>query len=50
MVSYLSQIMTLESGDVISTGTPPVCLKPGDVVEAEIENFGVLRNHVVSEA
>ena len=45
--------MTLKPGDVISTGTPPgvgmgqkpqVWLKPGDVVEAEIEGIGVLRN------
>jgi len=59
VVSYLSQIMTLEPGDVISTGTPggvgwkrtpPAWLKAGDVIEAEIENIGVLRNHVVSEA
>jgi len=47
--------MTLEAGDVISTGTPsgvgftrkpPVYLQPGDVVEIEIEGIGMLRNPV----
>jgi 2-keto-4-pentenoate hydratase/2-oxohepta-3-ene-1,7-dioic acid hydratase in catechol pathway len=55
LVSHISQTMTLEPGDVISTGTPsgvgfvrnpPVFLKPGDVVEIEIEGIGVLRNPV----
>jgi acylpyruvate hydrolase len=58
VVSYLSQIMTLEPGDVISTGTPggvgwkrtpPLWLQPGDVVEAEVENIGVLRNTLATE-
>jgi 2-keto-4-pentenoate hydratase/2-oxohepta-3-ene-1,7-dioic acid hydratase in catechol pathway len=47
--------MTLEPGDCISTGTPegvgdgrtpPEYLHPGDIVEAEIEGIGVLRNPV----
>jgi len=47
--------MTLEPGDIVSTGTPagvgftrdpPEYLKPGDVIEAEIERIGVLRNPV----
>jgi 2-keto-4-pentenoate hydratase/2-oxohepta-3-ene-1,7-dioic acid hydratase in catechol pathway len=47
--------MTLEAGDVISTGTPagvgytrkpPVYLQPGDVVDIEIEGIGILRNPV----
>ncbi len=48
IISYLSQIMTLYPGDVISTGTPPGLdqIKPGDVVEVEIEGVGVLRNPV----
>ena len=55
LVSHISQTMTLEPGDVISTGTPsgvgfvrtpPVFLKPGDIVEIEIEGIGVLRNPV----
>ena len=57
LVSYLSQGMTLEPGDVIATGTPegvgafrdpPVLLKPGDVYEVEIEGLGTLRNPVVA--
>jgi len=56
IVSHISKVMTLEPGDVISTGTPggvgftrkpPVYLQPGDVVEIEIEGIGVLRNPVV---
>lgn len=56
IVSYLSQVVTVEPGDLIFTGTPPgvgftrkppVFLKAGDVVEVEIENIGVLRNFVV---
>ena len=56
IVSYLSQIVTIEPGDLIFTGTPsgvgftrkpPVFLKGGDVVEVEIERIGVLRNFVV---
>jgi 2-keto-4-pentenoate hydratase/2-oxohepta-3-ene-1,7-dioic acid hydratase in catechol pathway len=56
LVSYLSQGITLEPGDVIATGTPdgvgifrkpPVLLKPGDVFEVKIENLGTLRNPVV---
>jgi 2-keto-4-pentenoate hydratase/2-oxohepta-3-ene-1,7-dioic acid hydratase in catechol pathway len=54
-IAYLSGVMTLEPGDVVFTGTPPgvgfarkppVFLKPGDVVEIEIEGIGVLRNPV----
>lgn len=56
LVSYISQVMTLEVGDVIATGTPggvgfkrnpPVFMKPGDRVEIEIEGIGLLRNPVV---
>jgi len=56
LISYLSQGMTLEPGDVIATGTPegvgvfrdpPVLLKAGDVYEVEIEGLGTLRNQVV---
>ncbi len=56
-ISVLSQGMTLEAGDIIATGTPsgvgfsrtpPEFLKPGDVVEAEVENVGLIRNRVVS--
>jgi len=56
LVSYLSQGITLEPGDVIATGTPdgvgifrkpPVLLKPGDIFEVKIEKLGTLRNPVV---
>jgi 2-keto-4-pentenoate hydratase/2-oxohepta-3-ene-1,7-dioic acid hydratase in catechol pathway len=59
LISYISQIMTLEPGDVIATGTPggvgfgrnpQVFLKPGDVVEIEIEGIGQLRNPVTAFA
>jgi 2-keto-4-pentenoate hydratase/2-oxohepta-3-ene-1,7-dioic acid hydratase in catechol pathway len=41
--------MTLLPGDVISTGAPGVGpLKPGDVVEVEIEEIGCLRNPVIA--
>lgn len=49
LVEFISGIMTLEEGDVIATGTPPGVgeLHPGDIVEVEIENIGILRNEVV---
>jgi len=53
LIAFISNVVTLEPGDVISTGTPSgigatrgVYLKTGDVVEAEIEKIGVLRNPV----
>jgi acylpyruvate hydrolase len=57
LVSYLSQGITLEPGDVIATGTPegvgifrdpPVVLKAGDVYEVTIEGLGTLSNPVAS--
>lgn len=50
LVSFVSAIMTLLPGDIISTGTPPGVgeLKVGDVVEVEIEQIGILRNSVDS--
>lgn len=49
LVQYLSNIMTLEPGDLISTGTPAGIgpMKPGDVVEVKIEPIGRLRNRVI---
>ncbi len=56
LIAILSQSVTLEPGDVISTGTPsgvgfarkpPVFLKAGDLLEAEIGGIGLLRNPVV---
>ena len=52
LVSYISQAITLRPGDVIITGTPEGIgpMRPGDVVEVEIEGIGVLRNPVVAES
>ncbi len=56
-IAYLSQIFTLEPGDLIFTGTPPgvgmarkppVWLKAGDFVEVEIDGLGVLSNPVAA--
>ena len=48
LIAFVSRHMTLEPGDLISTGTPAGVgnLVPGDVVEVEIEGIGVLRNPV----
>ncbi len=50
LVSFISYVMTLEPGDVISTGTPAGVsnLNPGDVVEIELDGVGILRNTVVA--
>ena len=47
-MSWCSQYVTLEPGDLIYTGTPggTTALKPGDVVEVEIEGIGTLKNTV----
>ena len=59
IIAYTTSFMTLKAGDVISTGTPvkktgksdpPVWLKPGDTIEVESPEIGVLRNSVVDEA
>lgn len=59
IVSHLSQFLTLEPGDIISTGTPagvglgfkpPKFLKPGDVMEIEVEGLGRQRNKLVQAA
>lgn len=58
-IEYCSTFTRLEPGDVIVTGTPggvgakrkpPLWMKPGDVVEVEVERLGILRNPVVAEA
>lgn len=58
LIAYVSQLVTLEPGDLIFTGTPPgvgmarkppVFLKPGDVTEVEVAGLGVLRNPFASE-
>ncbi len=58
LVNEISEVMTLEPGDVIITGTPfgvgfvrkpPLFMKAGDVCEVEIEGIGILRNSVIDE-
>ncbi len=51
IVAFVARVMTLEEGDLITTGTPPGVgnLTPGDTVEIEIEGIGVLANPVVGE-
>jgi len=55
IIAELSAGMTLEAGDIISTGTPagvgyartpPEFLKPGDLLETEVEGLGTLRNTI----
>jgi 2-keto-4-pentenoate hydratase/2-oxohepta-3-ene-1,7-dioic acid hydratase in catechol pathway len=52
LLRYISQVMTLEPGDLIATGTPAGVgpLRDGDAVEVEVEGVGVLRNPVVAAA
>jgi 2-keto-4-pentenoate hydratase/2-oxohepta-3-ene-1,7-dioic acid hydratase in catechol pathway len=58
LIAYISRTITLEPGDVITTGTPhgvgtfynpPIFMKPGDEIEIEIEKIGILRNRLVAE-
>jgi acylpyruvate hydrolase len=58
LISFISQAMTLEPGDVIATGTPsgvgyvrkpPVFLQAGDIVEVQIQGVGTIRNPVIAE-
>jgi 2-keto-4-pentenoate hydratase/2-oxohepta-3-ene-1,7-dioic acid hydratase in catechol pathway len=57
LLSFLSQVMTLNPGDIVTTGTPAgvgyfqkpqVFMKPGDVIEIEGSGIGVLRNNMVA--
>ena len=59
LIAYVSTFMTLKPGDIIATGTPvklgpksetPKWLVPGDVLEIEVPEIGVLRNTVVMES
>jgi 2,4-didehydro-3-deoxy-L-rhamnonate hydrolase len=58
LLSFLSERITLEPGDIVSTGTPagvgvfrkpPIFLKPGDIVRLEADQIGVLQNYVTTE-
>lgn len=57
LIAYLSKVMTLEPGDILSTGTPaktsmaksvPPFMKPGDQVQIQIERIGELTNFVIA--
>jgi len=50
ILSFVSQYVTLLPGDIIYTGTPGAtsAMKPGDVVEIEVDGVGILRNRVVA--
>lgn len=50
LVSFISNVMTLKPGDVIMTGTPEGVgpMRPGDIIEIEVEGIGVLRNPVAA--
>ena len=59
LIEYCSTFSRLQPGDVISTGTtggvgfarkPPVWMRPGDIIEVEISEIGVLRNPIADEA
>jgi 2-keto-4-pentenoate hydratase/2-oxohepta-3-ene-1,7-dioic acid hydratase in catechol pathway len=49
LVSFVTHVMTLLPGDIISTGTPSGIgkMRPGDVVEVRIDGIGGLKNRVV---
>ncbi len=58
LIAFISQAITLYPGDIISTGTPsgvgqfrnpPLFMKPGDVVEVEIEKIGKLKNKIIAQ-
>ena len=51
IIEYLSKYVTLESGDIIATGTPSgvSAIQPGDILEATIEHIGTLSNNVILE-
>lgn len=59
VIAFLTQLMTLEPGDIIATGTPagvgfardpPLILRAGDVIEIEVEGIGSLRNPVIASS
>ncbi|APR83902.1 Fumarylacetoacetate hydrolase family protein [Minicystis rosea] len=52
VISYASQVMTLEPGDLLLTGTPPGVgpLKGGDILDIEVPGIGTLRSHIAAPA
>lgn len=51
IIEFVTEFMTLEPGDLIATGTPPGVgpLQPGEIVQVDIEEIGVLENTVTRE-
>ena len=51
LIEYITRFFTLELGDIIATGTPSGIgpIKPGDVIDATIEQIGTLSNNVILE-
>jgi acylpyruvate hydrolase len=58
LLSFCSQVFTLEPGDIVATGTPgglakdrnpPTFMEPGDIMETEIGDLGLMRNPIVEE-
>jgi 2-keto-4-pentenoate hydratase/2-oxohepta-3-ene-1,7-dioic acid hydratase in catechol pathway len=56
LIAHLSEVLTLEPGDIIATGTPdgvgfartpPEFLHPGDLMESSIAGIGTMRNRIV---
>lgn len=52
LLAYISQVMTLEPGDIVATGTPAGVgpLVPGDIVEVEVVGYSTVSNPVVAES
>src|SRR6202042_1479224 len=57
LIGFLSHVMTLEPGDIVTTGTPagvglfqkpPIFMRPGDVIVIEAEGIGRLENPIVA--
>ena len=51
IISYVSETMTLNPGDIIATGTPPGVgeMKADSIVEVTIEDIGTLKNYLIKE-
>ncbi len=51
VISYISNYMTLQPGDIIATGSPAgsIALKSGDRIEIEVEGIGTLHNEIIME-
>ena len=49
LLAFITASMTLEPGDVVTTGTPAGVgpMAPGDTVEVTVQGIGTLRNHII---